>query len=151
MDSIRSSSTARGVRFCASSTISSARLPCWLTDTRKASSDKQQIRFLDVLRAQPERRRDEAQRVLGVDLRADEIAGDHLLRIQLVEQAAHDRGLARADIAGDHDESLVLVQAVLEVRHRAPVLAAAEVERRIRIELEGFAGEAVESLVHVGA
>ena len=112
---------------------------------------KQQIRFLDVLRAQSERRRHEAQRVLRVELRADEVARDDLLRVELVEQAAHDRGLARAHVAGDDDESLVLVQPVLEVRHRAPMLPAAEVERRIRIELEGLPGEPVEGFVHVAA
>jgi hypothetical protein len=38
-DSMRSSSTARGVRFCASSTIISARLPFSVSPTRKASID----------------------------------------------------------------------------------------------------------------
>ena len=128
--------------------MSSARLPCWLTETRKASSDEQQVRLLDVLRAQAERRCHQAQRVFRVELRADEVAGDHLLRVELVEQAAHDRGLAGADVAGDDDESFVLVQAVLEVGHGAPVLPAAEVERRVRIELEGLARESVEGFVH---
>ena len=76
------------------------------------------------------------------------LAGDHLLRIQLGQQAAHHRRLARADIAGDDDEALVLVHAVLEIGHRAPVLPAAEVERRIGIELKGLVGEPVEGFVH---
>ena len=66
----------------------------------------------------------------------------------LLEQAAHHRRLAGADLAGDDDEAFVLVQAVFEVRHRAPVLPAAEEERRVGIELEGLAGEPVEGFVH---
>ena len=112
---------------------------------------EQQVGLFDVLRAQAERRCHEAQRVFRVELRADEVAGDHLLRIELVEQAAHDRRLAGTHVAGDDDEPFVLVHAVLEIRHRAPVLPAAEEERRIRVELEGLAGEPVEGFVHARA
>ena len=42
-------------------------------------------------------------------------------RVELLEQAAHDRRLAGADLAGDDDEALALVQAVLQVRERALV------------------------------
>ena len=150
-DSMRSSSTARGVRFCASSTTSSARLPCVATWHRNASSAEQQVGLVDVLRLQAERRGDEAQHVLGVELRADELRRDDLARVELVEQAAHDRRLAGADLAGDDDEAFVLVQPVLEVCDGAPVLPAAEVERRIGIELERLAGQAVEGFVHAAA
>ncbi len=109
---------------------------------------KQQIRFFDVLRAQSERRCHETQRVFGVDLRADEVACDDLLRVELVEQAAHDRGLAGPHVAGDDDEPFILMQPVFEIRHGAPVLPAAEVEGGIRIELEGFPREPVEGFVH---
>ena len=107
---MRSSSTARGVRFCASSTISRQRLPCVVTCTRKASSASSSSDLATSLVAQAEGRGDHAQRVLGIELRADELRGDDLARVELVEQAAHDRRLARADLAGDDDEALVLVQ-----------------------------------------
>ena len=75
---------------------------------------------------------DGAQHVVGVELRADELRGDDLLAVELLEQAAHDRRLAGADLAGDDDEALALIEPVLEVGERALVPAAAEVERRDR-------------------
>jgi len=120
-----------------------------LADGHQESFEReQQVRLLDVFRAQPERRRNEPQCIVGIHLRADQIAGHDLFRVELVEQAPHDRCLARADVAGYDDEAFVLVQAVLEVRHRAPVLATAEVERRVGIELERFSGKSVEDFVH---
>jgi len=54
-----------------------------------------------------------AQHVAGVDLGADDVGGDHALGVELLEQAAHDGRLAGTDLAGDDDETLALVQAVL--------------------------------------
>jgi hypothetical protein len=66
----------------------------------------------------------------------------------LLEQAAHDRSLARPDLAGDDDEPLVLVQTVLEVGEGSLVAPAAEIEGRVRIQLERLAGQAEKGFVH---
>ena len=70
--------------------------------------------------------------------------------VELLEKAAHDRRLAGADLAGDDDEPLALIEPVLEVGERALVPAAAEVERRVGIELERLAGQPEEGFVHRG-
>ena len=77
---------------------------------------RQQHRLVDRLDRQAERRADRAQHVVGVELRADELRGDDLVAVELLEQAAHDRRLAGADLAGDDDEAFALVEAVLAGR-----------------------------------
>jgi hypothetical protein len=99
--------------------------------------------------ADAESRGDHAQGILGVKLRADQLGGHHFLGIEIVEQAAHDRRLAGTHLAGNDDEAFVLIQAILQVSHRPPVLFAGEIERGIGIELKGLAGQAIERLVHV--
>ncbi len=151
LDSMRSSSTARGVRFCASSMMSSARLPCCVRLTRKASRPSSICDFGTSLVASPKaaatrRSVSSASSCVLTSWAATTFPGSSLR-----QEAAHDRGLAGADLAGHHDEAFVLMQAVLEIRHRAPVLAAPEVERGIRVELEGLVGQAVEGFVHGGA
>ena len=109
---------------------------------------REQHGLVERLHRQPERHGDRAQHVLGVELRADELRCDDLRWIELLEQAAHDRRLAGADIAGDDDEPFALVQTVLEIGEGALVAAAAEVERRIGIELERLAGQPEKGFVH---
>ena len=93
---------------------------------------------------------DRSQHVVGVQLRADELRGNDLFPIELLYEAAHDRGLARANLARDNDEPFALVEAVLQIRERALVPPAAEEECRIGIQLKGLAGQLVERLVHCG-
>jgi hypothetical protein len=98
---------------------------------------------------QAERHGDRAQQVVGVELRAHELRGDEPRRIDLREEVAHQRRLPGADLAGDDDEALALVQPVLQVGEGALVAAAAEEEGGIRIELEGLARQPEEGFVHV--
>src|SRR5206468_7661565 len=86
-----------------------------------------------------------------VELRADELGCDELVAIDLLEKAAHERCLACADLAGDDDEPLALIQAVLQIRECALVATAAEIERGIRVELKGLTCQSVESFVHGGS
>ena len=51
-----------------------------------------------------------------------------LPRLQAVEQAAQQRGLARTDLAGDDDKAVVAQHAVVQIGLGAPVLLAAEIE-----------------------
>ncbi len=82
---------------------------------------REQDRLVDRLHRQPERRRHGAQQVVRVELRAHELDSDDLGGIELLQKAPHDRRLAGADLAGDDDEALALVEPVLEVRERALV------------------------------
>ena len=92
--------------------------------------------------------RDGLQQIFGVELGRDDLGGDHLLRIEPLEQAADQRGLAGTDLSGYDDETLALIQAVLEIRVRARVPAAREEELGVRIQLEGLSRQPVERLVH---
>ena len=58
--------------------------------------------------------------------------------VELLEQAAHDRRLAGADLAGDDDEAFALIDAVLQIGERALVAAAAEVERGSGLSWNGL-------------
>ena len=109
---------------------------------------REQDRLVDRLDRQPERRADCTQHVVGVELRADELRRDELVAVDVLEQVAHDRRLAGADFAGDDDEALALVEPILQVGERALVPAAAEVERRIGVELERLARQVIEGFVH---
>src|SRR5438309_5899339 len=109
---------------------------------------KEQLRLGKLLRPDSKGGCDHAQRIFRIQLRADEIGGDHLLGIQFGEETANQRRLSGPDLSGDDDEPLALMQPVFDKRHRAPVLPAVEVELRIRIELERLSGESVERFVH---
>ena len=58
---------------------------------------------------------DHAQGVVGLDLGGDELGGEILGGIELGEEMADEGGFAGADLAGDDDEALALVEAVLEI------------------------------------
>ncbi len=138
----------RALRFCASSMISSARLPCWKIGQQEGLDRGEEVRLVVLRDADAEGLGHRAQQVVGLELRADDLRGDDHLRVEFLQQRAHERGLAGADLAGDDEEALALVDAVLQVRVRALVPLAAEVEGRVGTELEGLARQAVEVFVH---
>ena len=122
----------------------SCRVASW---HRNASSRRQQHRLVDGLRTgRPNATPTDAQHVVRVELGANELRRDDLFAVELLEQTAHDRRLAGTDLAGDDDETLALIEPVLQIRERALVPAAAEEERGIGIELEGLAGQAVDTI-----
>ena len=108
----------------------------------------QQARLVFLRHANAEGLGDRTQQVVSVELRADDLRGDDRLDVELLEQRAHQCGLAGADLARDDQEALALVHAVLQIRKRARVPLAAEVEGRVGAELERLAGKAVEVFVH---
>src|ERR1051326_450501 len=142
-DSMRSSSTAAGARFCASSTMRSA-LRSYLLGLVLG----QHRRFVLVAHCDAESGGDGAQEAVGVELCRHQLRGDDLVAVQLAQQAANERGLARADFAREHDEALALVEPVLEVGVGALVPAAAVKEARIRAELEGRGGKSEVGFEH---
>src|SRR4029450_6404482 len=91
---------------------------------------------------------DRAQHIVSFELRADDLHGDDFRAVELLEKASDNRRLPGADVAGDDDETLALVEAVFEVCEGALVAAAAVEERRVGIELEGLAGQPEEGFVH---
>ena len=109
---------------------------------------QQQAGLVEVAAGHAKSGGDHAQHVVGVDLGADDVGGDHAFGVELLKQAAHDGGLAGTDLAGDDDEAFALVQAVLEVGHRPPVAATTVEEGGIGVELEGLAAEFEECFVH---
>jgi hypothetical protein len=147
LDSMRSSSTARGVRFCASSTTSSARLPWRVAAIRKSSRFFSSATWQAFV-LQPERGGHAAQRVVGVELGRHQLRGHQVVGLELAKQVAHQRGLAGADFAGDDDEALAERQAVIQIRHRPLVPLGAEEETRVGIELKRLGAKAVIVFVH---
>jgi len=96
-----------------------------LPSARRAAEEDlkvaQQGRLRQTVVRQPEGGADQPQQVVRLHLRGDELRGDHLLPVQLAEQVAREHGLAGADVAGDDDEPLSLLQPVAQVGHRALV------------------------------
>jgi hypothetical protein len=88
----------------------------------------QQRRLGQAFVLQAERGGDAAQGVFGVELGRHQLRRDQVLRVELAEQVAHQRGLAGADLAGDDDEALAQRQAVVQIRHRPLVPLGPEEE-----------------------
>src|SRR5215469_3511293 len=91
---------------------------------------------------------DHAQRVVGLDLGGDELGGEELGGIELGEEMADEGGLAGADLAGDDDEALALVQAVLQIGDSLLMAGGAKEEARVGAELERLAAQLVEVVIH---
>ncbi len=108
----------------------------------------QQIGFGNILDTDTKGSADHAQCVLGIKLGADQIGGRHRVGVHAVEQASNDCCLACADLSGNNNKTFVPQQAILKVRLGAPMLLAAEIEARIRIELKRLAGQPIKSFVH---
>ena len=72
----------------------------------------------------------------------------HQRLVEALEQAADQRGLARADLAGDEQERGVVQQAVLHQEQRPHVVLGEVQEPRVRPQRERLLAEAVELLVH---
>ena len=105
---------------------------------------QQQIRLVGLLGRNPERGRYHAKRVIRIQLGAHQMCCNHLIGIQLTEKIPNKRRFAGPDFTGDYDETFILMQPVLEVGHRAPMLTAAIIKRWIGIELKRLATQPVE-------
>jgi hypothetical protein len=90
----------------------------------------------------------QTKNVIGVDLGADKIGRNDLLRVQLLKQTAHEQCLACADLPGNDNKTLVLMQTVLEISHRAAMPATTVEKRGVRIQLERLAPETEIGFVH---
>src|SRR5207249_11940590 len=77
-----------------------------------------------------------------------QLRGNELIRIDLFEQAAHQRRLPRPDFPGNDDEAFTLVDAVLQVREGTLVSPTPVEKSGIRIELERLASKPEKSFVH---
>ena len=71
-----------------------------------------------------------------------------LFAIELFDQIAAERRLARARLAGHEHEAFAIVDAVQELAFRFAILLRVEDEPRIRRQRERLVGEAVKLLVH---
>ena len=80
-----------------------------------------------------------AQGVFGVQLRGNKVGGYDFVGVQAGEQATHNGSLAGPDLTSNDDETFISLHTVLEVGLGPPVLFAAEIETRIRVELKRLA------------
>src|SRR5689334_3776557 len=103
---------------------------------KKSFERRQQFGLRASRGLESECRGNHAQRVLRIQLRREKLTGDDVCLLEAVEQAAQDRRLASANLAGDDDEAFIAGDAVFEVGLRALVLLARVVEVRVGIELE---------------
>ncbi|MEQ1686687.1 MAG: hypothetical protein ABL916_23800 [Burkholderiaceae bacterium] len=69
-------------------------------------------------------------------------------RIELGQQGAHERGLARADLAADNDKTRAFGKPAPELDESAVVPLAVEIEARVGRELERRAGDTEVRFVH---
>ncbi len=91
---------------------------------------------------------DEAEQVVALDLRRHQLDRGQAIGVDRVHQMPDQRCLARADVAGDDDETFALREAIAEVGHRFAVGAAFEIEMRVWRQLERTPGETIELIVH---
>ena len=109
---------------------------------------RQRTRLVVPGNLQPESMRADMDQFIAVQRRCHDLRRGQPLAVDRGHQVRNQRGFARADLAGDDDEALALVQAVLEVGHRPPVTATAVEEGGIGVELKGFAAKLEECFVH---
>src|SRR5205814_3702032 len=107
------------------------------------------LRLVERPDRQPEGDRHRAKKIFGVELGGDKLCRDQLAGVDLLEEAAHERGFPGANLTCDDDEAFALMHAVLQIGEGALVATAAVEECRVRVELKRLAGEPEESLVHV--
>ena len=79
---------------------------------------------------------DQAQEVLGFQLRGHHFGHHQALFLVLGQYMVDEGGLARADLPRDDNETLTLGKAVLEIGDGLPMLPALEEKPVIGIELE---------------
>ncbi len=80
--------------------------------------------------------------------RGVEDEGDVCLRVELIQQIAADSRLACADLARQHHEPAVVLDAVEQVRESLLVLVAQIQKLRIRRQVKGLFSKTVEYFVH---
>ncbi len=90
---------------------------------------------------------DGLQQLERAELRVEDVGDVAALR-DLLEEAAHDGGLAGADLAGQQHEAAAALQPVEQVRQRLAVALAHVEEARVRRDREGFALQAEGGGVH---
>ena len=112
--------------------------------------DRRQIGGLVATRhIEPEAARSDVDHLFAVERAGDDFAHGQAFVVELLFQVRDQRRLARADLAGNHDEAFALVQTIAEIAQRLLVRNALEVERRVGRKLEGPLAEAVEFFVHL--
>ena len=132
---MRTSSSTRLLKFCASSTISRTLRPLMCCSIRNWFNVARTSGFLHVERREAELHQNGLQkfgrRQLGlIDLR------DHDVGLQFPQKGLDQRGLARADLAGDHHEAIGEPDRRFHVRFGARMLLAEIQELRIRAQPE---------------
>jgi hypothetical protein len=70
--------------------------------------------------------------------------------IEIIEKTAAERGLAAANLADQHDESLFLLHPVLQVLEGLLVGGAEIKETGIRRDVERHLAKPIKTLVHLG-
>ena len=118
-----------------------------LADQKGLQRD-QQLGLGDVLDHETKRRTHQSQGIFGTELGGHQMPDHDVGAVQAVDQGPQQRCLSSTDLTGDHDEALVARNPIVKVGFRTPMLLAAEIEARIRIELEGLVVEPVERFVH---
>jgi hypothetical protein len=132
-DNMRTSSSTRWLKFCASSTISRTLRP--LLFHQELIQRGQHLRLLHIEGREAELNQDGLQerrrRQLGlIDLRNDRVG------LHFVEEGLDQCGLAGADLPCDHDEAVRKPNRRLHVRLGSRVLLAQIQELRVRAQPE---------------
>jgi hypothetical protein len=108
----------------------------------------QQRRLVVAVRRHAECGQDHPKGVVGVDIAGDDLGREETRLVQFGEKLADQRGLAGPDIARDHDEAFVLLQAIAQVRQGLVVVLARKEEAMVRPQFEGRTDQPVKVLEH---
>ena len=148
-ESRRTCSSVSGARFCASSMRSSTRRPSAFFASRKRFSCSISSRRPSPSVASPSSALIAWSSSSGRELRIED-ERDLGAGLDALEQRAAERRLAGADLAGDRDEALAVLDAVEQVGERLAVRVGEEEVSGVGREREGLLAQAVELGVHPG-
>jgi hypothetical protein len=82
---------------------------------------------------QTKRRGHHPEHVRCIQLSADQVRCNDFFGVQLIEQRAHEHGLARSNFTRNNEEAFALVQSIFKVRQRPLMNAASEEKCRVGI------------------
>ena len=100
------------------------------------------------LHDQPKRLRHDMNQLLAIKFAGNDLRCGQPRRIDRRHQMRDQRGLARANLAGDHHKAFALRQAIAQIGQRLAVRHAFKIKRRIWGKLERPSGKPIEIIEH---
>ena len=108
----------------------------------------QQLRLVHIVRIDIKVIGSNAHDILAVELGGNNIGSGQSRLVDRCHQVANQRGLARANVAGDDDKPFALCQTIAEIRQGLAVRQALEIIMWVRGQLERPAVQSIKCIIH---